>query len=134
MSRLSFSTLFVAVSLSGLGLAGCSQQKETVTQHEPVPIISDSLEFEKVLIEGDVKMYTAFADVNADDRPDLMIGTFGTGHVFDKKLQTIKPASGSHLASQDLSIQLRLNQKNTVSFESPYWPKTDVKDSVIPPG
>ncbi|MFK7767571.1 MAG: hypothetical protein AB8B55_10150 [Mariniblastus sp.] len=120
MSRLTLSILVVGISVSAICLSSCSRPVETVVVREPVPIVSDSLEFGQVLMESQLKMFTSFADVNADAKLDLLLGT--------------TEWSRDYKSNQDFSIHLGKPADNSIAFESPYWPKSNVADTVIPSG
>lgn len=76
------------------------------------------LTFQRVLLSGQVKVYPTLADVNADRKPDLLIGSMG--HDFEAKTSRIVFPKELGL---ELSIHRNISSDSKVSFDEPYWPK-----------
>ena len=89
----------------------------------------NQLTFQRVLMSGEVKIYPTLADVNADSKPDLLIGSMG--HDFEDKTSRIVFSKERGL---ELSVHRNTSSAGKVSFDKPYWPKGLEEQCCLPGG
>ena len=134
-SRLHWSLKLMMFFVSMTVFVGCSEPASNlpIAESRP-PFVSEKFPNQEVLLEGEMETYTAFADINNDGKPDLILGTNGSGHAFDHKTRKVSYGKTGFVLGEDVSIHLNESTSEVVKFKKPYWPKSGRKDGVIPDG
>ena len=112
-----------------LSVASCSQPMTRATQLETAPT---KLVFEKILLDSNKKLFTAFADVNGDAKLDLILGS--NGHEFFDAAPRVRISEKYDGTRNFVSHLLNKSSGDDFEFDEPYWPNSHGEDGQLPGG
>lgn len=122
-SRRDYRILFtVAVCLVA---SSCSKPTNPATQSKAAPTrpaqkAPTRLVFGQRLLDSNLKLLTAFADINRDGKPDMILGS--NGHVFSDKAPRVKESITVGEYRHYVSHLLNASDGNEIVFDEPWWP------------
>ena len=121
-----FHLVFIAVCLS---ISSCSKQMNQTTQMEHAPT---KLVLDQVLLDSNKKLFTAFADINRDGRPDMILGY--NGHKFSDVAPRVQHAERYGAERHYVSHLLNKSIGDEIEFDAPYWPNPHGDDGQLTGG
>ena len=117
--------------------SSCSNSTHPVTQSRvtpirPTPKAPTKLVFDRRLLDSNLKLLTAVADINRDGKPDLILGS--NGHVFSDNAPRVKKSKTVGEHRQYVSHLLNASGGNKIVFDKPYWPNPHGDEGQLPGG
>ncbi len=128
--------ILVLVSVC-LMTSSCSNPTGPETQSRAAPTghtqkAPTKLVFGQRLLESDLKLLTAFADINGDGKPDMILGS--NGHVFSDTAPQVTASVTSSEYRHYVSHLLNASDGTEIRFDEPYWPNPHGDDGQLPGG
>ena len=135
MSGIRISTLAMVVACLVVG--SCSKPSTPKANSEKKGVVGNhrtptKLVFTQQLLVSELKLLTAFADINGDGKPDMIMGS--NGHVFSDSAPRVRKSNTVGEYRHYVSHLLNTSNHKQVDFGKPYWPNVHGENGQLPSG
>lgn len=100
----------------------CSNPNDRASQSKDSLARPTKLVFGQRLLDSNLKLLTAFADINRDGKPDMILGS--NGHVFSEASPRVKESITIGEYRHYVSHLLNVTDGHEIVFDEPYWPNS----------
>ena len=117
--------------------SSCSPTKQSAAPTESAstgrtPQTPTRLVLNQRLLDGNLKLLTAFADFNRDGKPDMILGS--NGHEFSDSVPGVVASTANKDARHYASHLLNTSNGGKIEFGKPWRPNPHGEDGQLPSG